>query len=304
MVMQRRFTSTLTLIWTCLCLQVVPALAQVSPDAQHFRVFDSRGLPATLPEVVAVCGKAEVVFWGEEHDDAVGHALQAQFFQQLIANNKSRQVALSLEMFERDTQVVLDEYLAGLISEKQFLRDSRPWNNYELDYKPLVLLAKENRLPVVAANAPRRYVNLVARRGRAALEQLSPQAKTWLAPLPFPPASVAYARKFGALMGEMGSSAHGGNIVDSQALWDATMADSLARFLKKNKRPLVLHLSGKFHSEGKLGTVEQLLHIAPRAKVCVVTVVSSPTFDTFDPKIHAEQGDFVILTDSKVKRSF
>lgn len=204
-------------------------------------------------------------------------------------------------MFERDTQVVLDEYLAGLITEKQFLRDSRPWDNYSQNYKPLVLLAKEKALPVVAANAPRRYVNLVARRGRAALQQLSPQAKSWLAPSPYPAASAVYARKFKALMGdETAGSAmakHGGDILDSQALWDATMADSLARRLRNSKAPLILHLSGRFHSEGRLGTVEQLLKAHPGAKVCVVTVVSGST--AFDAKTQAGLGDFVILTDSR-----
>jgi uncharacterized iron-regulated protein len=295
-----------------LCLWALPAFAQVSPNPQPFRVFDSSELPVTLSQVVEHCQGVDVAFWGEEHNDAVGHALQAQFFQQLIAKYKtSREVALSLEMFERDTQVVIDEYLLDLITEKHFLSSSRPWDNYLKDYKPLVLLAKEHRLPVIAANAPRRYVNLVARRGPGALEELSPGAKGWLAPLPYPRASAAYARKFAALMGKesagLGVRMHGSTLVDSQALWDATMADSLSRFLKGSKgrrRPLILHLSGNFHSEGKLGTVEQLLNYNPEAKMCVVTVVSRSTFSTFDLKMHSGLGDFVILTDSNAKRSF
>ena len=49
-----------------------------------------------------------------------------------------------MEMFERDGQVVLNEYLAGLIDEKLFQSDCKLWNNYE-DYKPIVLFAKENK---------------------------------------------------------------------------------------------------------------------------------------------------------------
>ncbi|RZA20326.1 MAG: hypothetical protein EOP10_18355 [Proteobacteria bacterium] len=294
-------------------LLVLPASAQVSPDPQQFRVFDTRAEPVSLLQLLEWCQQADVVFWGEEHDDAVGHALQANFFGQLIAKYQpTRQVALSLEMFERDTQVVLDEYLSGQITEKHFLDSSRPWQNYSKDYKPLIMLAKENQLPIIASNAPRRYVNMVTRQGPKALEKLSPMGKTWLAPLPYPPASASYARKFGALMGAgggttgSGASPHTNYLLDSQALWDATMADSLSRFLKMHgqgarkpaKRPLVLHLSGRFHSEQKLGTVEQFLRLQPQAKVCVVTVVSDPTFEA---RKHSGLGDFVILTAPEVK---
>jgi uncharacterized iron-regulated protein len=291
----------------------LPAPAQVTPDPQQFRVFDSGAKPASLSQLLERCQQADVIFWGEEHDDAVGHRLQTSFLGQLIAKYKSsREVALSMEMFERDTQVILDEYLTGLITEKHFLESSCPWQNYFKDYKPLLLLAKEHQLPVIASNAPRRYVNLVARQGPKVLEKLSPVAKTWIATLPYQPASAAYARKFGALMGAgvgtagSGTAMHGSHLIDSQALWDATMADSLSRFLQIKvhagqpaKRPLVLHLSGRFHSEEKLGTVEQLLHLCPRAKVCVVTVISTPGFEG---KKYSGMGDFVILTASKVEK--
>ena len=187
--MQRLFTSSL--VAACLLSLSFPALAQsspalaqsfpalahssppaaspiFSPDAQHYRVFDTEGRPATIDQILNHCENVQVVFWGEEHNDAVGHALQALFFQHLITRySTTRQVALSLEMFERDTQVVLNEYLSGLITESHFLRSSRPWSNYSQDYKPLVLLAKDHHLPVLAANAPQRYVNLVSRRGAA-----------------------------------------------------------------------------------------------------------------------------------------
>ncbi|PNH08738.1 hypothetical protein TSOC_004681 [Tetrabaena socialis] len=55
----------------------------------------------------------------------------------------ARPVALSLEMFERDAQVVMDEYLAGACTEADLLKDARPWPNYRGDYRPLVLWAKQ-----------------------------------------------------------------------------------------------------------------------------------------------------------------
>ena len=181
-------------------------LAQNVSDSTY-RIFDMNGNPADLTEIVEAIGKSDAVFLGENHDDTVAHALQFEIFKRALEKyGAERNIALSLEMFERDTQIVLNEYLKDMITEKKFLDDSRPWGNYKTDYRPLVELAKEKKLPVIAANAPRRYVNMVSRLGRDSVNQISPEAKKWLAPLPFGEASKAYSEKFNALMGGHGSS--------------------------------------------------------------------------------------------------
>ena len=207
-------------------------------------------------------------------------------------------------MFERDEQIVLNEYLQGLITEKKFLDDSRPWGNYKTDYRPLVEFAKANKLDVIAANAPRRYVNMVSRNGRSSVDQLSKDAKAWLAPLPYSEASEAYAKKFTALMGGSNEASMGiKNILDSQSLWDATMADSMAKYLRQNKKALIVQLNGSFHSESRLGTVEHLLRYRPKTKVIVVTMRYEDDFHTFDKHKDTNIGDFIILTDAKIPRS-
>uniref|UniRef100_A0A383VZU2 Haem-binding uptake Tiki superfamily ChaN domain-containing protein n=1 Tax=Tetradesmus obliquus TaxID=3088 RepID=A0A383VZU2_TETOB len=69
-----------------------------------------------------------------------------------------RPLVLGLEMFERDVQPVLDEYLAGSISLADLMRDGRPWPNYRRDYQPLVdfckgLAALHNNTAAAAAAA-------------------------------------------------------------------------------------------------------------------------------------------------------
>lgn len=279
--------------------------AQIPYSEQQFAVFDGKGVPATIDRIVDSIGDHDVVFLGEQHDDAVGHAIQFELFRRIVEKySRDRRVVLSLEMFERDVQTVLDEYLDGLITEQHFLLSSRPWGNYRWDYKPLVELAKEKKLRVIAANAPRRYVNMVSRGGRAALDGLSKQARGWLAPLPYAEPSAAYAAKFKALMGNSPEAAGRlDNILSSQSLWDATMADSVARSLKQGKKPLVVHLNGSFHTEGRLGTVEHLLKYRPKAKVLVITMRYEDDLKAFNSARHANTGDFVILTDGKQPRS-
>lgn len=272
----------------------------------HYKVFDGKGNPSGLDKILEAAGETDVVFLGEQHDDATAHALQMQIFKALFEKyGKERKLALSLEMFERDVQVIVNEYLNNQISESHFLLSSRPWNNYKQDYRPLVELAKTERLPVIAANAPRRYVNMVSRGGRETLDSLTPEAKKWLAPLPFNQASETYTNKFKALMGGSPESGMGINkILDSQTLWDTTMSYSIAEFLKQNKKALVVHLNGSFHTENRLGTAEQLLKFRPKAKFIVVTMRYEDDFSTFDKTKHENLGDFVILTDSKQPRSF
>lgn len=278
---------------------------QIPYNEEQFRVFDSKGNPANLDAVISSASTNEVIFLGELHDDAVGHAIQFEIFKRVVeTQTPERKVALSLEMFERDVQIVIDEYLANLIREDHFLLSSRPWGNYKTDYRPLVELAKSKRLPVIAANAPRRYINMVSRNGRDALKGLTKDAKKWLPELPYGEASRAYAAKFKALMGPSAEARMGiDNILSSQSLWDASMADSVARFVKKNKKPLVVHLNGGFHTEGRLGTVEHFLKYRPEGKAVVVTMRYEDDFKTFNPSKHTGLGDFVVLTDAKQPRS-
>lgn len=279
--------------------------AQTQITDANYRIYDAQGNSATLEKIIEAAGKSDVVFLGEQHDDAVGHYLEAEIFKRVFENyGKQKNVALSMEMFERDEQIVLDEYLGGLITEKKFLDDSRPWGNYKTDYRPLVEFAKANKLNVIAANAPRRYVNMVSRNGREALNALSPEAKRWLAPLPYGEPSDAYAKKFTALMGASPEASGGVNkILASQSLWDATMGSSIANYLKQNKNSLIVQLNGSFHSESRLGTVEHLLKYRPNTKVIVVTMRYEDDFQNFDKSKMTGLGDFVILTDAKIPRS-
>lgn len=288
---------------------VLAAMFAVSTFAQvpegKFTVFTGKGQPSSIDEIMKSLENADVVFLGEFHDDAVAHALQLEIFKRAIDQyGAKRRVTLSLEMFERDVQTVLNEYLAGQIPENHFLLSSRPWPAYKTDYRPLVELAKEKKLDVVAANAPRRYVNMVSRNGRDSVNGLSKQAKAWLAPLPYAEPSEAYSKKFKALMGSSPEAMMGiDKILSSQSLWDATMAYSVAESLKKNKGSLVVHLNGGFHTEMRLGTVEHFLKYRKKGRAVVVTLRYVDDFKKFDAAKHADAGDFVILTDAKEPRS-
>ena len=125
------------------------------------RVYDTRRQAFTdFESMLADIARADVVFVGEQHDDPNTHRLEAAMLDGLRRRRVT--LALSLEMFERDTQGGLDTYLSSGIAEKEFLESSRPWPRYATDYRMLVEMAKANGWPMIAANVPRRYASSVA----------------------------------------------------------------------------------------------------------------------------------------------
>jgi uncharacterized iron-regulated protein len=254
-------------------------------------LFHGDGTPADFDEIVDAARSAEVVLLGELHDDRVGHrARHALTARQIDAGDP---VTLSLEMFETDVQPVVDEYLAGIITEDHFRAAARPWVNYEDDYRPYIELARSHALPVIAANPPRRYVNAVSREGPEILDSLSEEALRWLPPLPYPEPSDAYRQEWDALMG--GHGAHNGErLLLSQALWDAGMAWSIVGALEEGRR--VIHVAGAFHVANGTGIPEALEHYRPGTEVLTIVGYRVPESGGFEPEAHAGLGDFVLLT--------
>ena len=284
-----------------LLLLVLPLFALCQePMAQHYKVYNTvKKSAATLDDIIIDMAKADVLFFGEEHNDSTGHYLEQVLFKKL-ADKYPGKTALSMEMFQTDCQTVLNEYLAGFIREKNLIAEGRAWKNYK-DYRPMIETAKEAHLPVIAANAPTRYTNMVTRVGLTGLQQLDVTAKGWLPPLPIDTATGRYYDKFGEIMGGHGGPMH---VYQSQNLWDATMGNSIAKFYKANKGFKIFQVNGGFHSEEKLGTVAQLKRYAPGARVINIQAYADENFDNPDWTRFAKFGDYIILTDPKLPKTF
>ena len=295
------------------------------PEARSaFRIYRSDGTAASMRQLVAAFRAVDAVLVGEEHDDSIGHKVELAILgaaHRSLALPAGRALIVSLEMFERDVQSVVDEYLAGLITEKHFRSSARPWDRYETDYRPLVEYAREEGLAVVAANAPRRYVNRVTRLGPESLADLPESARATLPPLPFPGPSPLYRAQWDSLMSSMARERRGpsgepapaaaerapeaatarhpstmGYALDAQALWDATMAESVARALEAWPGALVLHYAGSFHVERGTGIPEKISAYRPGTRLLTLVIRRAVDIGAFDHGVHEGLGDFVILT--------
>eukprot|EP00403_Amphidinium_massartii_P000764 CAMPEP_0178380054 /NCGR_PEP_ID=MMETSP0689_2-20121128/5262_1 /TAXON_ID=160604 /ORGANISM="Amphidinium massartii, Strain CS-259" /LENGTH=345 /DNA_ID=CAMNT_0020000179 /DNA_START=104 /DNA_END=1143 /DNA_ORIENTATION=+ len=259
--------------------------------SQHLAIFSADGKRVSLSHVLAALADAEVVLLGETHDDPVAHQLELYLLVALQELNRS--CTLSLEMFENDVQPVIDEYLAGAIREEDLLRDARPWGNYPSDYRLLMEFAKEREMPVLAANAPRRYVSTVGRLGLNALQVPGWPTAVYslLPPLPLPKPTDIYMDHLTGSMAvpfrsdELGLD--GGcpymrkpkDLADAIVLWDCTMAHSKQGISMPNPSTSSIMSADASMSRGSWAL----------GKCCAITAPA--------------KGDFVILTDASLPRS-
>jgi len=267
---------------------------------KQYKIYDvKKQKTISIDEIVNDMNTTDVLFYGEDHNDSIGHYLEAELFKKL--NTKYPKTALSLEMFATDVQPEMDEFLAGVISEKNFIKEARAWGNYS-DYKPMVDYAKQHQLQVIAANAATRYSNAVTMGGLKALEKFPKTSFNFLPALPIDTAQGRYYEKFNETLGghNMGTM----KIYQTQNLWDATMAWAINKFIKANKGTKVLQLNGRFHSDEKLGTLAKLAKANPKLKILNISSFSDESFSNPDWGKFTNLGDYIIITNPAVKRSY
>ncbi len=270
---------------------------------KHFKIYDVKAKQLiTVDQLAAGCTDANVIFFGEEHNDSAGHYLEASIFKALHQQYGNK-LALSMEMFETDCQLVLNEYLDGFISEDRMIKEGRAWTNYK-DYKPAVEWAKQNKLGVIAANPPRRYVNMVSRKGMKSLDSLPKSSKRFLPPLPYDTSSGKYREKFMEFMSGGSPGTGNARIFYSQSLWDAGMSYSIYKYWRKHKEEKIFHMVGRFHCDEKLGTAEQLQKRKAGLKIMNISSFSDSSFANPDWEKFSKLGDYIIMTDPGLKKTF
>lgn len=258
------------------------------------RVFDTRRKAfADFESMLADLARADVVLVGEQHDDPNTHRLEAALLQGLMRRRVP--VTVSLEMFERDVQPLLDAYLAGTVGEEEFLRRARPWPRYGTDYRPLVEMARAHGWRVIAADVPRPLAADVSKSGRTALEKLQPDERIMGARDLQCPLDGYYDRFVESMGGhagtnEKGSPQHQRATMEryylAQCLKDETMAESIATaFERQSGRPgTIVHYTGAFHSDFGGGTADRVRRRLPGRRVAVVSILPVADLDTVTPE--------------------
>ncbi len=150
-------------------------------DKPAYKLYNQKGKEVKYSKMLKELQTADIVFFGEHHTDPISHWMQYEITKDLF-EIKKKDLMIGAEMFEADNQLLMDEYLAGIYSDKKFEAEAKLWGNYKTDYKPVVEFAKENELRYIATNIPRRYANLIYKQGFEGLDKLSDEAKQYIGP--------------------------------------------------------------------------------------------------------------------------
>lgn len=280
------------LLLTVTCL----AFTLFAQDKPAYVIYDSKGKKVKYSKMLKSLSEKDIVLFGELHNNSISHWLQLELTKAL---DKDRDLVLGAEMFEADNQDELNNYLNGTIDAKALDTLARLWPNYKTDYAPLVNYAKDNQLKFIASNVPRRFANMIYKQGGFhALDSLTDEEKSWVAPMPitFDPELPEY-KKIMEMMGEHGSAA----LVMAQAIKDATMA----HFILANYTPgqLFLHYNGAFHSNFYEGILWYLKEQKPDLNYATISTVTQADICKLEEE-YIGQADFIICVDEDVTTTY
>ncbi|CAA7193612.1 ChaN family lipoprotein [Chryseobacterium potabilaquae] len=260
-----------------------------SLSAQSFKAYqfyDKKGKKVDTDQLVKELADYDVVFFGENHNNSINHWLQLKVTETLYKQKKGH-IILGAEMFERDNQVQLNQYLNGAIDAKTFKDSTRLWNNYITDYKPLVDFAKDKKLSFIATNIPRRYASQTSKQGLGSLDTLTDKEKTYIAQLPIKVTldTPGYL-EMKAMMGDHAEGTKVMNFIAAQATKDATMAESILRNIQAGKT--FIHYNGNYHSKEFGGIYWYIKQKNQKLKMAVISV-----FESNDPDLKTPDKDYI-----------
>lgn len=231
-------------------LCIFPSYAQ-SNESSCAAQFSETQCINNLNQILPELKKANIIYLGETHDSSKDHENQLKIIQELY--KKNTKIAIGMEMFQRPFQEIINQYIAGNITEAEFIQKSEFKTRWGFDwelYAPILRFAKQKQIPVLALNTPSEITRKVSREGVEKLTNLEKQA--------IPPITeirtdnIAYRQMVLKSFEQHQTGGHGNSnsanrFFLAQVLWDETMADSIAKFFKANPDYQVVVLAGLGH---------------------------------------------------------
>lgn len=223
------FTRVLIMALICMSAACSPIVAPSSvsepyPPTTEPVIGDIQHLPTgtllSFEQMIAGIGGDRLIYIGETHDNPASHRLQVETIQALHANSK-RNLAIGMEMFNPKQQPVLNAWIDGKLSEKEFIQQSNWYETWRIDYayyRDLLNTLRELKIPIVALNISTQD-KMAAMSGNT----------------PLPTHIDPYYREtmLGYFEGHSHGSAKPDSFIQIQSLWDDTMAKTIVTFLQQ-----------------------------------------------------------------------
>ena len=213
--------------------------------------------------------KKPVIYIGERHTSYEDHKVQLKVIMSL--HEKGRKFAIGMEMFQRPFQSVMNEYLAGSIGEKEFLKRTEYFKRWQFDYnlyREIIEYARAKNIPVIALNLWSEIIRKVATDGLDGLTQ----TERGELPASMDMSDEAYRERLEEVFKQHRNleNKNFDNFYQSQILWDETMAHSIDEFLGKNPGYQMVVLAGTGHIMYDSGIPQRVFRLNSREYATII----------------------------------
>jgi uncharacterized iron-regulated protein len=245
----------------------------IAENARPFMAGDivqmKTGQVVSFETMMEDLSKVDIVYVGETHINRAHHDIQLQILQALFAKNRS--VRVGMEMFERSSQPILDQWRLGNLTEEIFLKKVNWEENWSFDfglYRDILHFIRENHLHLTALNIPPEIVKKVATHGLASLSHEERAQIAQNIDLSDAEHRTFAQERFAAhdVEGFQGFD----SFYEAQCVWDESMAASVAKMVERDNTdaPIVI-FAGNGHIE-RFGIPER---VERRVRVSYMTVM-------------------------------
>ncbi len=274
---------------------LVSVMLQAQTNPRAFALYDKRGREVPFSYMARNLREADVILFGEYHDNPISHWMQLEIIKALGTYD------LGMEMFETDEQDALSKFMADSLTVEELDHyTGGVWPNFHTDYLPILNRARQDSVAVIATNIPRQYAQMVFQRGFIYLKTLKGSELQQLPPIPppFDPELSSYK----AMQMPNQSSPHGGeNFPKAQAIKDATMAWQIVNHARPG-RPF-LHINGSYHSDHYEGIVWYLRQYRPQLKVVTISTLEQKDMRRLRPESEGT-ADFILLVPENMTKTY
>lgn len=276
------FTPVKKFLGVC-CLSLLSSVAYASTDAgtdsdqcipHNAVVLPGSDRSISHVDLIHRVKDEPVVLLGEYHDNIEHHRWQLQMISGLYTLN--RNLVLGFEMFPREVQPVLDQWVAGELSEKEFLKAAKWAEYWRFDkdlYVDLFHFARMNSIPMVALNVDRGLIRKVGKKGwdNIPVEEREGVGKAKAASQGYREMLAGVFMRhdtthdskeaptdFEAAIKKILESPGFNRFVESQSAWDRAMAEGIAAGAGLREGAQVVAVMGSGHMMSNFGVPEQL----------------------------------------------
>lgn len=255
------------------------------------------GTRLSFDGMMEMVAPSRVVYVGEAHTNIHAHRVQLEIIREMERRFPGR-IAIGMEMFRHPQQESLDRWTRGDLTELEFLKESKWFENWQSDfgyYRDIMTFAREQGMDIVALNPPKELQQAV---GMNRIESLPPEQ---IAKLPETDSSDPFQRQ---VMGAIFSGHEGGqNMLDAffrvQFFWEETMAESIVSYLTgdRGRGKKMVVLTGGSHVEYGYGIPKKVLRRLPAAYSIILSApISIPEEKKDDVLMDVQIPDVPLLS--------